>query len=160
MVLFGPAGVLGDGNVRGDHIRQDPQEPQRKAGRHALGAPELKIEAAVRDAGPVGRFAFLDRRTDRVGPKHDPEPLRIDLSGGDPGVAAGERAGGNAQLGIARHHLQALAIGDKRLRLEVADFPGKLRRHAGQVRFASRGQCRNDLPAGPPRRPPCRCRWG
>ena len=130
-VVWSP-GVLGDGNMRGDHIRQHPQETQGKTDRQALGAPKPKIEAAVHHAGAIDRFAFLDLRTDLVGPKHNPEPLRIDHAAADAGVTAGERAGGNAQLRVARHHLQALAIDDVGPGVEAADFSHKLRWHLPQ----------------------------
>ena len=70
-----------------------------------------------------------------VGPHDDSKPLRVDLSHDDPGVLAGERTGGDAQLRIARHDLQALAVGDELLGVKTADFPKQLGGDAGQVRL-------------------------
>src|SRR5208282_5874206 len=77
-------------------------------------------------------------RADLVGAEYDAESLRINVAAADLRVAACQCGGSNAQLGVARHYFQALAIGDKYFRVKIVDFSGKLGLHAGEVRLPHR----------------------
>ena len=127
--MFGPRRVVNDGNVRGDHVRQDAEEIQRVAARQPLGPPAAEVEARSDHAGAIDGVAFLDGAANRVRGEDDAESLRIDSAGRDPRVAAGQDAGRGAELGIAGHDLQGLALRHVLGRLKILDDAGDADRH-------------------------------
>ena len=97
-----PAGIMRDRHMRRNHVWQYAEHAKRITCRHAVADPAAEIESAVDAAGAIGILTFRERSADLIRAQHYAHSLGFDGSVDNARVAAGEHAGGNPELRIAR----------------------------------------------------------
>ncbi len=114
------AGVVEDPDVRGRHVGQILQEPQRKHFADSRAAPTGVIEAAAAEvADAVARRQLGELGAVHVGAHGDAQPVGVDAGVVEPSLGPGQLGGGETELRLAGHHLEGLARLDECLGVEV-----------------------------------------
>ena len=143
-------GIVGDGDVRGGHVGEMLEEPERMEIVVDRLRPNGEIKRSPRQRPSVGPLQILQIGVDHVAPDDDAEPFRGECSGRDSGVAHRQIGGGKPELDLAAHHLEALPRPHPQLRVEVGDLAAERDREAAGVEAGDRPDSR---PAGEERCP-------
>jgi hypothetical protein len=131
--IIGSAGVEGDGDMAGDHIRQVHQQPQRIELVHAVRAPPFHLKLPVDHRAAKGFRHLLQIAVEHFAAQNDAQPLRIDGPFGQSPVIQGQASGRETGLDFAAHDLQALARRDEFFGLKVLDFAAERHRQLAGV---------------------------
>ena len=114
--------------------------------------PARVVEPAIDDRAAVRALEILDVGVDHVAAEDDAEPFRGNGAGDESRVGDRQVGGGEAELDVAAHHLEAFAGPHGKLGIEVDDLAAELDCQARGVEARERPDAAHTGDDGTPER--------